>query len=291
MNVRPTEDGRPASVSFEPPGFVDVDGTITTGGEGASNVILALSPNGKRLAAKVSGAVGMDAKVVRFSRRVDDPSLLAGYVLKGVLEQAQIRVSGEVKAGHSSAPAIVRHTSEPLAALLFPVGKASNNFYAEMIFKTLGGETKGRPARSRDGGAAVTAWIEKNGAGDPGVVIRNGSGLFDSNRVTASTTARLLRAVHRDPAISAEFVSQLAIGGVDGTLHKRFREERLRRAVRAKTGTLDDAIALSGYVFGPSGKGPVAFSILMNHVSGKAGAARVMADKLVHAISEKQWSR
>ena len=93
----------------------------------------------------------------------------------------------------------------------------------------------------------------------------------------------------RDTSVQSEFVAQFAIGGVDGTLAKRFRTWKTSRAVRAKTGTLDDVISLSGYVLSPSGKGPIAFSIIFNKVTGKGGAARVAADKLVEAIAKDRW--
>jgi D-alanyl-D-alanine carboxypeptidase/D-alanyl-D-alanine-endopeptidase (penicillin-binding protein 4) len=80
-------------------------------------------------------------------------------------------------------------------------------------------------------------------------------------------------------------LGQLAIGGVDGTLHKRFRGELTKRRVRAKTGTLDDAIALSGYVL-REGRGPIAFSILYNRVAGKQDVARRSADRLVEVIAK-----
>jgi serine-type D-Ala-D-Ala carboxypeptidase/endopeptidase (penicillin-binding protein 4) len=291
LAVRPGAEGSPALSSFDPPGFVDVEGSVGTAGEGADSVGLALSPNGRRLSAKLSGSIGADAKLVRYTRRVDDPTLLAGYALRALLEQAQIKVGGEVKVGTGkSGQILVRHTSEPLSALLFELGKASNNFYAEMIFKTMGGEIKARPAKSADAAELVTKWLTKIGASDAGVIIKNGSGLFDSNRATAHSMSELLRFAWRDPAIQPEFVAQLSIGGVDGTLHKRFRAEHARRAVRAKTGTLEDAIALSGYVLGPPGKGPIAFSIMFNHVAGKASAARIAADNLVEHIAKRQWS-
>jgi D-alanyl-D-alanine carboxypeptidase/D-alanyl-D-alanine-endopeptidase (penicillin-binding protein 4) len=290
MLVRPTTAGQPAHVSFDPPGFVDVEGTVSTGDAGADTVILALSPNGKRLKARVGGAVGETAKLVRYTRRVDDPSLLAGYTLLWQLEQAGIKVTGEVKAGSAkSVTTLVRHTSAPLSSLLPALGKASDNFYAEMVFKSLGGETKGRPAKSEAGARTVLDWLAKVGALDQGLVIKNGSGLFDSNRVTAASMVQLLRVAYRDPAVQPEFLAQLAIGGVDGTLHKRFRNERTRRAVRAKTGTLDDAISLSGYVLGPPGKGPIAFAIMFNNVAGKGSGARAAADKLVELIVRRQY--
>jgi len=54
--------------------------------------------------------------------------------------------------------------------------------------------------------------------------------------------------------------------------------------VRAKTGTLDDVIALSGYVLRPGGKGPIAFSIFFNHIAGKQDGARRAADRLAELI-------
>jgi D-alanyl-D-alanine carboxypeptidase/D-alanyl-D-alanine-endopeptidase (penicillin-binding protein 4) len=291
LSVRPTSPGAPALVAFDPPGFVDVTGEVKTGEGGADTVGLELSGNGRRLAAKVSGAVGSGSHLVRYVRRVDDPTLLGGYALKAVLEESGIPVSGDVKPGYHSGTLLARHQSQPLSTLLYSLGKTSDNFYAEMIFKTLGGEGHGRPARSADGAEMVTHWLDKVGANDPGVVIKNGSGLFDSNRVTAASVVLLLRAAWRDVAIQPEFVAQLAIGGVDGTLHRRFASERARRAVRAKTGTLDDAVALSGYVLGAPGRGPIAFSILMNHIEGKVDPARRVADTLVELIARRQWQR
>lgn len=290
LSVRPSSAGQPAHVAFDPPGFVDVEGTVTSAEGGADTVGLALTPAGKRLSARLSGTVGASSRVVRYTRRVEDPTLLAGYALRALLEQAQLKVGGEVKAGSAKVPVIVRHASQPLAALLFPLGKASDNFYAEMIFKSIAGERRGRPAKSADSAELVTAWLAKVGAVDGGFQLRNGSGLYDANRVTAASVVGLLRAAWRDPSIQPEFLAQLAIGGVDGTLHKRFPQERTRRAVRAKTGTLDDTIALSGYVLGPPGKGPIAFSIVFNKVTGKAHGARAAADALVELVVRRQWN-
>jgi D-alanyl-D-alanine carboxypeptidase/D-alanyl-D-alanine-endopeptidase (penicillin-binding protein 4) len=292
MSIRPTSPGSAALVAFDPPGFVDVDGTVKTSDEGADTVILALAPAEHRLSAKVGGSVGADARLVRYTKRVDDPQLLPAYALKAVLEDLGVKVSGDPKLGTTNGGkggVLARHQSEPLSTLLYSLGKNSDNFYAEMIFKSLAAETKSRPGKSSDAAELVTAWIEKNDLGDQGLVIKNGSGLFDSNRVTAASVTKLLRHAWQDPGIRDEYVAQLAIGGVDGTLHKRFRALRADRSIRAKTGTLDDAIALSGYVLAPPGKHTLAFSVLFNKISGKASVARAAADKLVEMLHDRQW--
>ena len=291
LTVRPNAGGAGgrAFAEFDPPGFVDIDGAVRTGDSGADNVVLALSPVGPRLTAKLSGTIAEDSRLVRYTKRVEDPTLLAGYALKALLERADIKVSGDVKAGGAAnkSKTLARHVSPPLSELLYSLGKQSDNFYAEMIFKTLGGEANGRPAKSEGGAAQVMRWLDRVGANDAGTVIKNGSGLFDANRVTASSVVQLLRAVWKDPEIAPEFLAQLSIGGVDGTLHKRFRGENTRRLVRAKTGTLDDTIALSGYVLSESGKGPIAFSLLFNHVGGHQDSARNATDKLVELIARR----
>jgi len=293
LTIRPQGSGGNAIASFDPPGFVDVEGAVKTGGEGADTVGLELAPAGKRLSAKLSGTIGSDAKLVRYTRRVDDPQLLAGYALKAVLKDSGIETSGDVKLGtgteKSKGGVLARHESEPLSTLLYALGKSSDNFYAEMIFKSIAAEAKARPGKSQDAAEVVTRWLEKNDLSDAGLVVKNGSGLFDANRTTALSVAKLLRFAWQDPIMRGEFLAQLSIGGVDGTLHKRFRDLRAHRSVRAKTGTLESAIALSGYVLGPPGKGAVAFSIMFNKVSGHGSDARIAADKLVERLHARLW--
>src|ERR1019366_3689575 len=88
LTVRPAGGGT-ARVEFDPPGFVDVDGTIRTAASGGADTVeLALSANGARLAAHVSGAISADSRLVRYTRRVEDPRLLAGYALQALLDKA-----------------------------------------------------------------------------------------------------------------------------------------------------------------------------------------------------------
>jgi serine-type D-Ala-D-Ala carboxypeptidase/endopeptidase (penicillin-binding protein 4) len=291
MHVRPTVADSPAAVSFDPPGFVDADGVVkTSAADTPQSVRLNLTPAGTRLIAHVGGFIPETARPIGFARRVDNPDLLAGYALRSLLVSAGIAVGGGVKPGGDSVKTtLVLHRSRPLSELLYELGKESNNFYAEMILKTLGAEKKGRPGSSAGGADVVEGYLKDIGAMEEGIVIKNGSGLFDADRVTARSTVKLLRAAYRDPAISSEFVAQLAIGGVDGTLHRRFLDTQSKRIVRAKTGTLESAAALSGYVLGPPGKGPLAFSILVNHVAGKVTGTRAAIDKCVAAMTRALW--
>jgi D-alanyl-D-alanine carboxypeptidase/D-alanyl-D-alanine-endopeptidase (penicillin-binding protein 4) len=164
------------------------------------------------------------------------------------------------------------------------LGKNSDNFYAEMILKVLGAESNAPPARSQDGAQALVAWLTASGLAGADTRIENGSGLFDANRVSAKTIVGVLSQAYRNPALYPEFLAQLSIGGVDGTLRSRFRNLVPKRSIRAKTGTLSGAIALSGYALSDRGKAPVVFSFLVNQIEGNTGEARQRIDTVVEAI-------
>ena len=112
----------------------------------------------------------------------------------------------------------------------------------------------------------------------------NGSGLFKGGAIAPDHLVTLLVHMYRDPAVRSEYIAHLAIAGVDGTLRNRMKDLPKAGVVRAKTGTLDDAISLSGYVLGKTPDQDLAFSMLMNGIAGKQWLARALADDLVRAL-------
>lgn len=286
----PAEDGKPAAVRIEPPGVAKVTGTVRTTKKGDPERFgVSMAAAGGGLAIKVSGHVPEGGDPVRAWRRLEDPRLAPGLALRAALEAAGVEV-GEVRLGGEKERALlVAHRSEPLAHVLARLGKDSDNFVAEMVFKSLAAEKKPRPATFGAAAQLVTAEARAMGAFEAGCAITNGSGLFDANRTTAAATAALLRGAYLDARIGPEMVAQLAVGGVDGTLRSRFKAWSKARAVRAKTGTLHAVFAISGYVLPPPGKPPVAFALFVNDAPGKAGPARAAMDRVVDAVARMTW--
>jgi D-alanyl-D-alanine carboxypeptidase/D-alanyl-D-alanine-endopeptidase (penicillin-binding protein 4) len=288
LHVLAAQKGQPAQTWFDPPGVVSVDGSVETRAPGSGEAIqLSMEARPETLVAHVAGHVAEGLPRLRFERRLDDPRRAPGLALAALLAERGIRVQGSVGVGGAGVkPRLVFHESAPLGDLLRELGKNSDNFYAEMFFKVLGAETGALPAKSADGARAVLAWLSERSLVSAGTRVENGSGLFDANRVSAETLVGTLAAVYRDPAIYPEFLAQLSIGGVDGTLRSRFRALEPRRCVRAKTGTLSAAIGLTGYVLSNRGLGPVAFSFLINDIEGFTGEARQRIDRVVEAIAK-----
>jgi D-alanyl-D-alanine carboxypeptidase/D-alanyl-D-alanine-endopeptidase (penicillin-binding protein 4) len=193
-------------------------------------------------------------------------------------------VEGDVAIGvGTEGRSLAEHASAPLASLLFRVGKQSDNTYAETIFRVLDAEAKGKQGSAAASASAVERFLARVGVAGDGLVVKNGSGLFDANRVSASQFVKLLAWSWREPSIQPEFVAQLAVGGVDGTLRSRFDEPELRGRIRAKTGTLDHVASLVGYVLRTDGRRPVIFALLANDVNDVPDA-RAAFDAFVRGV-------
>jgi D-alanyl-D-alanine carboxypeptidase/D-alanyl-D-alanine-endopeptidase (penicillin-binding protein 4) len=291
LHVFPTVAGQLARVEFEPPGYVSVQGQVRTEkGKKRDHVGLTMKPRGLLMGAQVSGGLPEGQTVVHITRRIENPEIYAGVVLRRVLLNAGVEVQGEVRRGGEDESAeLVGRDSEKLSVLIGQLGKASDNFYAETVFKTIGMVKRGRPGTAANAAAVTVEWLKSRQLADETFKATNGSGLYDANRVSARTLTRLLEAVYLDAPISRPFQDQLAVGGLDGTLRSRFYALRSRRSVHAKTGTLNKVTALSGYVFGPEQQTGVAFSIMVTGTTDHAGA-RQRIDDLVMELSDVLWA-
>ena len=92
--------------------------------------------------------------------------------------------------------------------------------------------------------------------------IYDGSGLSTGDRLSAAQIVGLLRKIATRPWATS-YRAALPLAGVTGTLAHRMRTGPAHRNVVAKTGTLDDASALSGYANAANGH-RILFSMIMN---------------------------
>jgi D-alanyl-D-alanine carboxypeptidase/D-alanyl-D-alanine-endopeptidase (penicillin-binding protein 4) len=288
LNVLATEPGKSARVWFDPPGIVQLSGQVETKAPGAGSAVdwkvSAATPGVRSV---LGGHVSAGQPRVRFVRRVADPRALPGLVLVSLLEELGVKVTGKVQLGRRPGGERLAYlSSAPMSQLIYQLGKLSDNFYAETIFKTLGGEASGTAASSAAGAKRVEAWLAALGLEQPQNKIVNGSGLFEGNRLTPRTLTNVLSKVYFDPRLGPDFVAHLAVGGSDGTLRSRFRSATTRGRVRAKTGTLRSVDALGGFVLSSSGRLPIVFVVLINGIADQHLEVRRQIDRAVSILAK-----
>lgn len=290
LRIRPgSAVGELARIDLDGEGYFVLDNQLTTSDGGAPNVIADQRADGEHMRLTLRGTIPLGSAPLSYRRRIEHPLYWSGHVLREVLEAVGIRVGEGVRLGRAEGrPLVASRRSAPLSHLLDAMGKDSDNYVAEMVFRVLGAERR-TPGTVESSVAVVGEALVGAGVPDGSFEVVNGSGLFRGNRIASSHLVRLLCRVYQSPAMRDEFVAHLAVAGVDGTLEGRLLGLPAPRIVRAKTGTLNDAIALSGYVLGPEPGRAVAFSVLTNGVAGRHGAARGLADGVAQAIAEHLW--
>ena len=119
------------------------------------------------------------------------------------------------------------------------------------------------------------------------VVVADGSGLSQDNRITAAMMTAWLASFANDSRLGPLLIDSLAIAGESGTLKKRYSKVNLYGAtVQAKTGYINRVSCLSGFVTMPDGRRRT-FSVLVNGLKADCiSQAKQLQDQVVAAIAE-----
>lgn len=221
--------------------------------------------------------------------RVKDPATYAARLLTEALRAKGIKVTGKPGAGTvpDTARLLKQQFSAPLRVLLKRMNKYSDNFFAEIFLKGLGKDfyEQGTTEAGLEVSRATLAAI---GLDPASYRLRDGSGLSYENRLTARDLVRILGAA-RGRLDADVFYDALAIAGVDGTLEDRMRGTAAAGNAHAKTGTLNIAVCLSGYVTSANDR-LVGYAILVNGGSVSWGNATAAQDSIVEMLAATSLS-
>ena len=170
--------------------------------------------------------------------------------------------------------------SDPLATIMRRMNVVSSNFRAEVLGKVLGAERLGSPGTIAKGARVVEGFADAQGVR---LVAHDGSGLSYENRVTARGMVEMLRVAEQAPW--GDVLRDTLAAGGEGTL-----EDRLQTVtVRAKTGTLIEVSALSGWMWLEREDAWAAFSILSSGVN--AVQAKSIEDRIVRVVASNAAPR
>jgi serine-type D-Ala-D-Ala carboxypeptidase/endopeptidase (penicillin-binding protein 4) len=172
--------------------------------------------------------------------------------------------------------------SPPVGDLVGEMLNQSDNLIAELLVKEVGCRTS-RPAPGSTAGglAAIGEAVGKLGVPLAGVAA-DGSGLSREDRRSAREWRSLLQAAQSQPW-AERLVGSLPLAARNGTLARRFARTAAEANVRAKTGWIDEARSLSGYLTTAGGR-PVVFSVIVNGTTPTSPALNAL-DTLVAAVA------
>jgi D-alanyl-D-alanine carboxypeptidase/D-alanyl-D-alanine-endopeptidase (penicillin-binding protein 4) len=174
------------------------------------------------------------------------------------------------------------HISVPLIEDITVTNKVSQNLHAELLLRLLG-KVVGNDGSLAQGARVVRQFLINAGVNDQDFFFYDGSGMSMDDRIAPRALTQLLSYISRQPW-GEEFRSTLPIAGVDGTLVNRFKTSPLKGKLWAKTGSLNETTALSGYLTAASGK-TVVFSVMVNgHRPGSNAEAQVI-ERICEAIA------
>jgi D-alanyl-D-alanine carboxypeptidase len=212
---------------------------------------------------------------------IQQPQLAVGGAMKSRLISGGVRVLGSVK-DISEYPKkdydlnTLNVFSRSILEILKPINRDSDNFLAENIFKMLGAYAgissdcaKGARKYEKETMAHYQIPFDK-------CSINDGSGLSRRNLLTTTVlTQILIKAYYSD--FYKEFCETLSLAGKYGTLRNRMKMTAAYNNLQAKTGTLGNASALSGYVRSLDGEVFV-FSCIFN--GSDVGTYKMTEDRI-----------
>lgn len=177
---------------------------------------------------------------------------------------------------------LATHVSVPVAQDILLTNKTSQNLHAELLLRLLG-KMHGTDGSFEQGTRVVRQFMVGAGVDDSDFFFYDGSGLSPYDRIAPRAYTQLLAYAARQPW-GAAWRETLPVAGVDGTLAGRFKNSPLKGRMWAKTGTLNEVNALSGYLTAASGK-TLAFSILVNGHRPGSQAELQAIDRITEAIA------
>jgi D-alanyl-D-alanine carboxypeptidase/D-alanyl-D-alanine-endopeptidase (penicillin-binding protein 4) len=310
IDVRPgIRIGSTAVITTEPNAASDAfRSEITTSSPGSAPAFAVVRQPGVDFIL-VRGSIPLGHAPVQLEFAMTQPAETAALVLKQLLEARGVRVTGSTVAQHASPPettaagepvfpstgppaspppapvaaVLAEHLSPPLIECIRMTNKISQNLHAELLLRTVGREKSGL------GSTAAGLKVERDflaaaGIADGDVVLSDGSGLSRDDLVTPRAVVALLEYAARQPWGSG-FLSTLPVAGVNGTLQDRMKDTPAWGRIEAKTGSHEDAHALSGYATSESGESLV-FAIFGNNNRQHGPDATTALDAIATAMVE-----
>ena len=190
-----------------------------------------------------------------------EPDVHAAGVFTALLAARGVTVNGSPGEGQApgASSVVAKVDSPPVKDLVAEMLRESDNLTAELLVKELGHRFAG------SGTTVAGLGVMREALAQAGLAVAqlssvDGSGLDRSDRASCA----LLMAALDQSGPTGTVAAGFPVAARDGTLAKRFQGNPAAGRLRAKTGSLDGVVGLTGYVDAPAGGVPLGFSLLVN---------------------------
>lgn len=265
VHVAASTPGAPAVVTVTPAqSVVTLLNATTTGAEKTPDTLAATIAWDSVGTLRVIGSIPAGAAPDDFSVSVLDAPRFALANLGQALARAGVSVGSDttLAAAPPDARVLWTHHSVPLSDLVRLMWQPSDNLLAESLLNALG-ETSPAPGgdtRAR-GLERERAWLQSIGVDPATTSLSDGSGLSAYDRITPRDLVTILMHDWNGP-YRQTVLAGLPHAGTSGTLEHAFVGTPIAGHVVAKTGTVNHARTLSGYLLTP--RGTIVFSLLVD---------------------------
>lgn len=193
-------------------------------------------------------------RVRNYSTFISNPPLYVAELLRKKLIENGVQVDGGFEAGITpNTKTELFSASIKLIDMVNVINKNSNNFYAECLFKIIGAAASGVEGNAFSASQAIHRFLKENDIYSLGTNIVDGSGISRFNRISVASIVSLLEKFYLDMRYYETYYNSLSIAGIDGTLGSRMNRSSAEFNFRGKTGTLNGASSVSGYLRTVSG--------------------------------------
>ncbi|MDZ7682449.1 MAG: D-alanyl-D-alanine carboxypeptidase/D-alanyl-D-alanine-endopeptidase [Fodinibius sp.] len=224
------------------------------------------------------------------SLSVNNATMFFLDTFKKYLEDGGISVTGRIINDSKSQEwtgskysVLAEHQSVPLRELLKRVNKKSDNFYTEMLLKTMAAEHFDAAGSTELGISLVKDFAASMAMDTARVELVDGSGMAPSTLLTVSGLSKMLINM-RDHPHFATYKKSLSVSGIDGSLQYRFGP-KLKQKMYGKTGYVSGVRSLSGYMETATGQ-TVAVSVVANNYTGKTAYIDYVQEQIIRQIYE-----
>jgi D-alanyl-D-alanine carboxypeptidase/D-alanyl-D-alanine-endopeptidase (penicillin-binding protein 4) len=324
LTLRAKQPGQPPEIALAPPlEWFSIDNRVRTGAGLETKVSLERLAGSRQVRLWGTQASGSETKLslavddpaAYAAQALDDALERRGIAIRGRALARHCYANQQDCQALPAAPGIelARRESPPLLEALRTIDKASLNVHSEAVLREVGRSANRaagglrygylRPTGCTPDSQETFTHCQLNSAAgtseaglremrtfltgigiEPGAYnLADASGLSRYNLVTPDALVKLLAYMYRSP-YREQCISLLPQGGEDGTLENRFSGSPAAHRIRAKTGSIEHSMALSGYADSRT-RGTLVFSILVNDFIAPAVEKRALIDKIALIIA------